>query len=523
MEESIVKAKKHLNTVAKVFLFIFYSALYIVPLILGLWADSIVSGICIKLNLGYEHGIGETLAISTFVGVILLGLLILIITENILYKKTDIPKFFFVLSPLIVVAFAVADFIYLFNTEGSYFAYDNGILILYIMLLGSVKAVADGIRLLKGKNFKLLPLCLVSLVFCFSCQFFCEWYENIAYSLMGTCESDRTDSWSSINQLIERDSSWKEIVTDTEFAIGEAEARTDEEGWVNYYCSMGTYPAIDGSTVCVPMAAEFARQHLNLSDDNSRNLSNFSTTHVAYMNLITKDPMYPGYLMDENGYDFEYIDMDAKPVDLVLATHPSEDELNTAREYGVELVLEPVCYDAFVFITHKNNPIDSLTVQQVKDIYSGKITNWKEVGGKNEKIRAFQREPNSGSQTAMEELVMGGVGMIDPIKVKVIEGMGMLVNAVAEYENKTASIGYTYRYYIDNLYKNDNIKTIAIEGVSPTDENIRGGVYPYSTNYYAVIRKEDENSTGGKFMKWILSDEGQQCIKQAGYIPVSSK
>ncbi|MBO5936771.1 MAG: hypothetical protein J6Q79_04040, partial [Clostridia bacterium] len=142
----------------------------------------------------------------------------------------------------------------------------------------------------------------------------------------------------------------------------------------------------------------------------------------------------------------------------------------------------------------------------------------KEVGGKNEKIRAFQREKNSGSQTAMENLVMGGSDMIDPIEVKIIVGMGELVDAVAEYENETASLGYTYRYYIDTLYKNDNIKTIAVNGIAPTDENIRNSCYPFTTNYYGVIREGDEEEIGGQFLDWILSDEGQKCVAQAGYI-----
>ena len=96
--------------------------------------------------------------------------------------------------------------------------------------------------------------------------------------------------------------------------------------------------------------------------------------------------------------------------------------------------------------------------------------------------------------------------------------MGMLVDAVAEYENETASLGYTYRYYIDSLYKNDNIKTISVDGISPSDDNIRTGSYPFTTNYYGVIREGDDDSIGGQFLDWMLSNEGQQCIAQAGYI-----
>ena len=67
----------------------------------------------------------------------------------------------------------------------------------------------------------------------------------------------------------------------------------------------------------------------------------------------------------------------------------------------------------------------------------------------------------------------------------------------AEYENETASLGYTYRYYIDTLYKNDNIKTIAVDGIAPTDDNIRSGAYPFTTNYYGVIREGDEEEIVG--------------------------
>lgn len=137
-----------------------------------------------------------------------------------------------------------------------------------------------------------------------------------------------------------------------------------------------------------------------------------------------------------------------------------------AREHRVEMIVRPVCYDAFVFITHRDNPVESLTVEQIQKIYSGEITNWKEVGGGDAKIITYQREKNSGSQTAMEKLVMKGIPMLSPDTVKVEMGMGALVEAVAEYKNSKSSIGYTYQYYIDKPYKNENIKVLCIEGIS---------------------------------------------------------
>ncbi|HHV51082.1 MAG TPA: hypothetical protein GXX54_05170, partial [Clostridiales bacterium] len=90
--------------------------------------------------------------------------------------------------------------------------------------------------------------------------------------------------------------------------------------------------------------------------------------------------------------------------------------------------------------------------------------------------------------------------------------------AVAEYENGPASIGYTYNYYINNLYKNENIKVIKINGVSPTNENLISGAYAFSTSYYAVIRKnEPQESPARKLRDYLLTKEGQEIIAMAGY------
>ncbi len=455
------------------------------------------------------YAFGALLLMSLFYQEYLLWFIfsaVMYIGETIISKFTKVRPFTFFFCVLFLSLVAIiSDLIW----PTYYF-----LLITYSLLFLAFRSVFLLIDFIRLKKYKLVPL---SFLLC-ACLIFGSSNTEILYReykelVVGT--ADRTSSWGAINQIIETQEGWEKIVADSSFTLGEIAERTDEEGWVKQYSINRTYPEIDGSTVCVPMAMEFARQHLGFDDETVYDFVDFSTTHYAYENLITKsDDLYGGFT-----YNGKYMaDYKREPIDLVIATHPSDEELKMAEDAGVELILEPVCYDAFVFITHKDNPVDTLTVQQIKDIYSGKIKNWKDVGGNDEKIRAFQREKNSGSQTAMERLIMGGADMIDPIEVKVIEGMGELVDAVAEYENNTASLGYTYRYYIDNLYKNNEIKTIAIEGIYPTDENIRSSTYPYTTNYYGVIKEEDENSRGGRFLEWILSDEGQKCVDQAGYI-----
>lgn len=285
-----------------------------------------------------------------------------------------------------------------------------------------------------------------------------------------------------INVMLTRTDGWKKIIDEPLF---------DE--WRMKY--------IDGSTATIPITAEILRQFYDYSDEklNQSEYVKHSTTHNAYINLIDKD-------VDKR---------------IIFVTPPSVEELAYAEEKDVELDLRPIARDAFVFITHIDNPIDSLTVEQIQKIYSGEITNWKDLGGNDSDIFAYQREPNSGSQTAMENLVMQGVEMVEPIttKTRAIYGMGSLVDAVAEYQNGPSSIGYTYNYYINNLYKSDLIKTIKINGISPSSENLISSIYPFTTAYYGVIRKDSpEESYERKLLDFLETKLGQDLIAMAGYV-----
>lgn len=325
------------------------------------------------------------------------------------------------------------------------------------------------------------------------------------------------DSWSQINQSLEKSEVWHQIVKDSPFHLGnEKEVLLDDRVFTEI--DFGTYPSIDGSTVAVPMAIEFARQHLGLSEMDLQTFVSFSTTHDAYVNLICKRSNGYGSLITRNAT------MEgARPVDLFIGTEPSEDELALAKENGVELLVEPICYDAFVFITHVDNSVNSLTLAQIRDIYTGKITSWDQVGGIAEDIHVYQRDRNSGSQTAMENLVMKGTPMIsEGVSLYILTEMSSLVAHVGGYTNSKAGIGYTYKFYIDELYNDDTIKILAVDDIAPSEENLRTGAYPFTTCYNGVIRKGDENAPGGLFLAWMQSEEGQRCIQQAGYVPFMS-
>lgn len=306
------------------------------------------------------------------------------------------------------------------------------------------------------------------------------------YNNGGEIENDKT---ANINVMLTRPDNWEKIQTD-QISITKEDLMT-----------------IDGSTATIPITAELARQFCNASDDDISEFIDHNTTHNAYYNLIhTKRGR-----MDEN-YSRKY---------LIFATEPSVEEIKMANDYGFNLDVTPVALDGFVFITHKDNPIDSLTVEQIQKIYSGEITNWKEVGGNDAEIIPYQRESNSGSQTAMEQLVMKDVSLMEPIGYSISSGMGELIEKIAEYQNRENSIGYTYYYYINNLYKNENIKVLKFDGISPDNENLIDKSYPFTTAYYAVLI-DGHKGQMTELRDYLLTGEGQKIIEMAGYCPVNS-
>jgi phosphate transport system substrate-binding protein len=339
-----------------------------------------------------------------------------------------------------------------------------------------------------------------------------------------TAQADKLGGWSSISTYEGRPENWRQIVKDSQFQLGESYLRgywgSEEDKTPYYGFRFGSYPMLDGSTVAVPMAAEFARQHLGLSESDVYSFVSFSATHEAYGNLLRKTAGQPSSSLHEK-YETPALSEDEHCVDLILATYPSEEELAVAEYRNEKLKIEKVCVDAFVFIVNKDNPVDSLTLDQIRDIYAGRVTNWAEVGGNGFPVTPYQRDANSGSQTGMEQLVMQGEEMIPPKTAIIIESMGALVDAVAEYDNGLGSIGYSYKYYVDKLYKNDNIKVLKISGIPANEETMLSSAYPLAVGYYGATRESDgPGSVGHKFLEWILSDEGQECVAMAGYVPV---
>jgi ABC-type phosphate transport system substrate-binding protein len=181
--------------------------------------------------------------------------------------------------------------------------------------------------------------------------------------------------------------------------------------------------------------------------------------------------------------------------------------------------MHPVGLDALVFITNTDNPVDSLTIDQIRGIFSGEITNWKEVGGLDAPITAFQRPELSGSQTLMLNLCMGEVPMAPVEQIVVSNTMEDVINDIAAYDNSANAIGYSVYYYAKNMYTFPNLKFITVDGVTPTNETINSGEYPFINPFYAILPKENAKPMAQKMVAWLESYEGQVFVSQCGYVP----
>ncbi|MCB7133894.1 PstS family phosphate ABC transporter substrate-binding protein [Salmonella enterica subsp. enterica serovar Hillegersberg] len=260
------------------------------------------------------------------------------------------------------------------------------------------------------------------------------------------------------------------------------------------------WPRWDGATAAYPLYAS-AFYALNtfpdtISSYDIRNgyLKN-SRTPIAYQKLIDNK------------------------TDIIFVAQPSEGQKKRAQEAGVTLTYTPFAREAFVFIVNANNPVESLTGQQVRDIFSGKITRWSEVGGCDEAIQVWQRPVDSGSQTVMLEKVMKQTPMLPAKETEVARGMGRVIREVADYQNTNRSIGYTFRYYATQMNSDKGIKLLAINGIYPSEPNIRNGSYPYSTDVYMVTRGNPTPETQ-KIVDWFISPQGQLLVQDVGYVPL---
>jgi len=213
-----------------------------------------------------------------------------------------------------------------------------------------------------------------------------------------------------------------------------------------------------------------------------------------------------------------YIQLAENNADILLV-YDGGDETREQVRANERFETVSIGKDALVFLVNRDNPVSNLTTEQVRMIFSGRYTNWSELGGSNEPIRAYQRGVGSGSQALMDKLVMPGLTMADPARVPVVGTMGGLIDAVADFTGGPTGIGYNVYFYVTEMRGNDYIKILSIDGVAPKYDTIQSGEYPFVSEFYSVIRKrEPADSPARALHEWMLSDEAQNLLASENYV-----
>lgn len=264
-------------------------------------------------------------------------------------------------------------------------------------------------------------------------------------------------------------------------------------------------PAIDGSTSTLPY------------------------TNVVYGALFinsNKHPSHPGK-HSKSYYSYERL-INGEADLLFISTKPTEDTLAKAAAAGVELELIPIAHDAMVFFTNSENSMENLTMEQIRSIYvDNAYDNWKELGGPDAGLIPYCRNADSGSQAQMEEFFLHGDEIHPDIRRETTSiSMASVLTDVQDAgtdDPLAYALGYSiyYYYHISGpllLYPEDSLKLLAVEGVYPTDETIADGSYSLAGYNYAVVRADEpEDSPARRMVEFMLSEQGQQCVVNAGF------
>ncbi len=194
-----------------------------------------------------------------------------------------------------------------------------------------------------------------------------------------------------------------------------------------------------------------------------------------------------------------------------------KDEIAQA---GTQLEQKAIGRDALVFIVNEDNPVQSLTQDQLRENYPSRLTNTKDEGGDDTPIVAFQRGEDSGSQTLFQNLLIGDGDLMEAPTELAPASMGGLVDSIASYNNSANAIGFSVYYYIDQMYSQPGLRLLAVEDVTPSNDTIASQEYPLCNDFYAVIRASAAaDSPERQVYDWLSTEDGVRCIEKAGYVP----
>lgn len=192
------------------------------------------------------------------------------------------------------------------------------------------------------------------------------------------------------------------------------------------------------------------------------------------------------------------------------------EELEEARSKGIEVKEFIVALDGLAIVVNRNNPVAQLNLSQLKDMFTGKTTNWRDVGGQDEAITIISREANSGTHVLFREQVLKDENFnADAVLVPTSKGIA------EETAKQSGAVGYVG---VGDAKANSNVKIVSIAketgtpALPPGEENVRSGRYPISRSLYVYTAGKPEGRVG-EFVAFMLGRDGQRIVEEQGYIP----
>ena len=285
------------------------------------------------------------------------------------------------------------------------------------------------------------------------------------------------------------------VPVETAAPVETTEPRETEAPAPEFRFTRANFPRLDGSTACLPMAEAVCSVLLGESRDQVQDLIHFNRTTQSFRNLM------------------------AGECDLLLAGQPNAAVFEEMETQGFAYDMEQLGTDALIFLVNEANPVENISTEQLRGIYTGQITNWKELGGEDAPIIPLQRNEGAGSQALMKKLVMGDTPLMEAPAEYIPISMGDLMTAVKSYDTSANAIGYSVYYYAHDMEMAQGLKLLKVDGVEPCKETIRSGEYPHLNAYYCVIAHEAAADSPTRILyDWLVTEDGQRLLEAEGYV-----
>ena len=257
--------------------------------------------------------------------------------------------------------------------------------------------------------------------------------------------------------------------------------------------SVDEFPVTDGSTACIPLIAQVMADTTGMDLETAQSCVTTNTTAWAWRNLGL-------YGDNENG------------TKLIIAYEAPDSVKEELAADGAPLDQKALGRDALVFIVNEENPVQSLTQQQLRDIYAGKITNWKEVGGDDATIVVLNRKAGSGTRATFEAAVFGDEA-VDFKGDAELDKSGDVQTQMGSTDNAISYLDFSH-------FDDSKFNAIKVEGVEPKSANVTDDSFKIWATEHMYCAKDADEATKA-FLEFMLSDDVQgKLVEEQGFIPV---